>query len=56
MWTIKESAAETVLFECESCAREIRFVREGYGEPFTDGVVPPVDPIEYLGRAPECGE
>jgi len=54
VWTVKASETETVLFECESCAREIRFVREGHGEPFTDGVSPPVDPVEYLGRVQEC--
>lgn len=56
VWAIKESATETVLFECGGCSREIRFVRQGFGDPFTNGVSPPVDPIEYLGRAPECGE
>jgi hypothetical protein len=51
-WSVAEDAADSVLFHCASCAREIRFVKEGYGfpNPMPDGASwrPPENVLDWL--------
>lgn len=56
-WTVTEDALESVLFFCTTCSREIRFVKEGFGEPNPvpsgESFAPPETVLDYLGPCPE---
>lgn len=46
---------ESVLFRCDKCEREIRFVKPGFGEPNPkeDGGVPD-NVTDWLGMVDQC--
>lgn len=57
VWTVTDDAEASVLFYCTTCQREIRFVKEGHGEPNPtpdgDTWLPPENVLDYLGPCPE---
>jgi len=56
-WAKTEDAAQSALFHCATCNRDIRFVKTGFGDPHVaaDATTPaPNDPFEWLGKVEEC--
>jgi hypothetical protein len=56
-WSKLSDTPETVIFVCATCARELPFVKTGYGEPHVepDATTPaPNNPTDWLGRIEQC--
>ena len=49
-WAKTEDTETSALFRCDVCGVEVRFVKEGYGEPHCgDGSVLPDNADDYVG-------
>ena len=61
-WATVEDVAESVLFQCNAagCGRQIRFVKQGFGEPnpvaVGAGWAPPDNVLDWLDACPPAPE